>query len=500
MTFQEGRQALARGTVRRFLLLLSVLLMTCMFMVSTMALAARPGSFRECARAAAVDLDGLLPEIRLAASDAFGDCAAGVAAGAGRAALVGTGLVVLAALTLYWWLPVWRGRRGRLVPVGAGPTAAERGSPTEPLSVQLTRLTRRAGVSREPAFVVDPSALTAGAVVFGRAGRYTVCLHAGLIPRRTTDPRMFEAVLLHELAHIRNRDVDITYLTVALWRVVLPAVLLPYLLFQSWLLVQRPALSADRTYWAEAAPSLGKVAFGGFLVALVYLVRADVLRSRELCADLDALASGADPAVWGAPQLARAGGGPATGARAGLLAVVRWFTGLWRTHPTWAQRHRALTRSTMADPGGTGLQALLFMAAVPVLMYPMWAPWPMWLSASVAYVVAPLVVAAWIASLPAKMPRLIGSTTGGPWWSAPAGGVGPAGHGQPGRPPRIGWRLLLVVAVVGALFALDPLGGFDDDASAGRLAPPRVPVARTGQRPMTAVRTGAHRGGREATG
>jgi hypothetical protein len=52
------------------------------------------------------------------------------------------------------------------------------------------------------------------------------CLHGGLIARRAADPDGFRAMVLHELVHIRNGDVGITYVTVALWRVLLLTVVL----------------------------------------------------------------------------------------------------------------------------------------------------------------------------------------------------------------------------------------------------------------------------------
>jgi len=39
----------------------------------------------------------------------------------------------------------------------------------------------------------------------------------------------FRAVVLHELAHVRNRDIDITYATVAIWRIHLVLVSAAYL-------------------------------------------------------------------------------------------------------------------------------------------------------------------------------------------------------------------------------------------------------------------------------
>ncbi|MFE4540856.1 M48 family metalloprotease [Streptomyces scopuliridis] len=59
--------------------------------------------------------------------------------------------------------------------------------------------------------VIDPAATSVSAVVFGRTRHPVVCLHGGLLAVRCSDPNRFQAVLLHELAHIANRDITLTY-------------------------------------------------------------------------------------------------------------------------------------------------------------------------------------------------------------------------------------------------------------------------------------------------
>ncbi|MFK0258318.1 M48 family metalloprotease [Streptomyces sp. NPDC090445] len=49
-------------------------------------------------------------------------------------------------------------------------------------------------------------------LTFGRAGKRYVMLSRGLITLHRTDPEALRAIVLHELAHLRNRDVDIAYL------------------------------------------------------------------------------------------------------------------------------------------------------------------------------------------------------------------------------------------------------------------------------------------------
>nr|BFE88218.1 hypothetical protein GCM10020093_108190 [Planobispora longispora] len=179
-------------------------------------------------------------------------------------------------------------------------------------------------------FTVDPAAASTGAVAFGRPGRYVVCLYGGLLARRFSDPAGFEAVVLHELAHVRSGDVRFAYATTALWRVFLAGVLLPYAVLKVKILfdlVDRPEVFRDAdlpSQWFGLAQVL-------VLTALLTLARADLLRNRELYADNAAVRWGASPAVW----IGRAAGDRARG-------PWRAITDPWRTHPSWERRVRSL--------------------------------------------------------------------------------------------------------------------------------------------------------------
>ncbi|MEU8185951.1 M48 family metalloprotease [Micromonospora carbonacea] len=241
--------------------------------------------------------------------------------------VVEMGLLVVAAAVLYFVLPLWRSRPGRVVELD------ERIDPSGELRELVHGLVGVAGLTRPPRFVVDPAARTPGAVVFGRWGRYTVCLHGGLLVRRVEDPLGFRAVVLHELAHLRNRDVDITYATVALWRVFLVVLPAGVLLSIAYLRPAAPSLFAAQNHRS----SLQDLFATAFLVVLVYLARAEVLRVRELHADLGAVQSGADPQAW--HRDARPPRRPAA-------RLLRWISGPWRTHPDGTQRQLALSDPT----------------------------------------------------------------------------------------------------------------------------------------------------------
>ncbi|MFD5813991.1 M48 family metalloprotease [Streptomyces sp. NPDC127038] len=278
-------------------------------------------------------------------------------------------LVIVVAAVLMWTIPAWKARRGRVVPLeivdGDG---AIRGAVAE--------LASAAGLKRVPRVVVDPAAASAGAVVFGSNKRPVVCLHGGLLVRARTDPEGFRAVLLHEFAHIRNGDVALTYLTVALWRAFLGAVLLPYgalmVMLTVWMalfaLKVRAPLSPETmvgidSSWPLIARLLGLAVV---LVLLVHLARADVLRSREVHADLTAVRWGAAPHHW-ATRMA----GPVVVPRGVLRRLRASFAELLRTHPRWDLRREAL-----ADPAELfsvrALPMFLTGVAAPVINAQLW--------------------------------------------------------------------------------------------------------------------------------
>lgn len=230
-------------------------------------------------------------------------------------------LLAVSALTLLLLLPRWKARPGRVVPLAAMDSDGE-------LVSLFAELARATGLSRMPRVVVDPAATGSGAVVFGRTGRPIVCLDGGLIVGRHRAPARFRAVLLHELAHIANRDVTLTYATITLWRVFLGLVLVPYLLWEGYVI---HGVLADGGMPTVDRPMLLTV----FTVALVYLARSDVLRSREIYADLTALRWGADPHGWAGDTP-----GPPEGP---VRRALGPFLVLWRTHPRFGMRQGALT-------------------------------------------------------------------------------------------------------------------------------------------------------------
>src|SRR5262249_56113988 len=89
-------------------------------------------------------------------------------------------------------------------------------------------------------------------LAFGLPGRRFVAISGGLATKLWTDPGVFRAVVLHELAHLRNGDVDKTYATVAVWWSFVATALLP---FAPILPFPHPS-AAPRRGLSRAAPGL----------------------------------------------------------------------------------------------------------------------------------------------------------------------------------------------------------------------------------------------------
>jgi Zn-dependent protease with chaperone function len=235
--------------------------------------------------------------------------------------------VVVGGYLLYLVLPWWRIHRHRLTRLPAD---------AEALHAYLSALVRDVGLPRAPDFLIAPYNRIAAGLAFGRRGRPMIQINAGLVPLFLTDRPTFRTIVLHELAHVRNRDIGKTYYTVAIWRTFLLVALVPFIVLNIF-----PDLIVGPDHWSVTNVSndllrstkIQSVAAIAALTALIYLTRAAVLRSRENLADATAAAYGADAL---APILGNARRHPPVGRVAALL----------RSHPAPMQRLRYL-----ADPG-----------------------------------------------------------------------------------------------------------------------------------------------------
>ncbi len=246
-----------------------------------------------------------------------------------------TGVVALASVR-YWTWPTVKQRRDCLVPLTV--------EDAPEIVAALRTLSTAAGLQSVPAFLWNPLSAASGGVAFGRLGRPTVALGGGLVTQFYTDPAAFRAVVLHELAHLRNGDVDKTYFALSIWQAFVAAALVPYGLS----LIGQPVDWAVSVTWRIVA-----------LAGLVYLSRNALLRTRELYADARA-------AAWDGPAGALGRVLAGLPARSGSSTRLQWL----RVHPDSHERLAALrdpTRLARAGFLGAVATGIITTTAAPHL-------------------------------------------------------------------------------------------------------------------------------------
>jgi Zn-dependent protease with chaperone function len=176
--------------------------------------------------------------------------------------VVGLGVLAVLAAVIYGAQPWWYRRRMRLAPLT--------GQDAPALMSRLEELRGHAGAGPVE-WLLQPLNTRVSAFAFGSFRRRSVAVSGGAAVAAVRQPVAFDAVMLHELAHIRNRDISQTYLAVAIWRAFVVAALLPMAVL---LVVGRDLGSPLRILWRVVV-----------LALTVYLLRNTILRSREFDAD-----------------------------------------------------------------------------------------------------------------------------------------------------------------------------------------------------------------------
>lgn len=356
------------ATTQRFVLLIGLFLVSSLFMMSTVwAAIAQPKDMAESCAIGAGQTPGAssAQNYLVTNTPAFYSCLTrfndlGRVFGPGYYLIVTAPLVL--AVLVYLLQPVWKRRFTRAV------WAAESRFPSG-LAAELRGLAEASGLEpgRRLSYVVDATSSRANAVVFGRPGRYTMVLEGGMYTQLRQNPAAFRATVLHEFAHIRNRDVDIAYLTLAVWRVFLVAVLIPFVAVNIWWLVQAVMSSGGPldTLSGTWLDLLRGLVLAGFIVCFMYLAMADTLRTREICADLKAVDLGADRGCWTGhvpepsaevPEASR------------VRDLIRAAKSLLKTHPGWAVRVQALDDSQVLSTV-RALPMFLAGAAIDMLLF-----------------------------------------------------------------------------------------------------------------------------------
>jgi hypothetical protein len=280
---------LPAGTTTRFVLLLVAVVATGSLIFNAIYLAVPSKSerfdreFDACTAQAAQIIDGPARttaevEAQRAAWKRYNGCVTGLFLDEASWTGYGLGLMFGLAGIIYLMHPRWSRRRGGLVEF---PDADD-----TDLRTYLDRRCDDVGLADGPTWYLAPDAARVGALAFGRAGDRAVRLDNGLVRLYEADEPRFRAIVLHELAHLRNRDVDKAYLTIAIWWAFVAVAFVPMLL-----LAVQPRLLYGPSNWRQWGVHGSWTATGLVLgsllalTALVYLTRNAILRLRESHAD-----------------------------------------------------------------------------------------------------------------------------------------------------------------------------------------------------------------------
>ena len=177
-----------------------------------------------------------------------------------------TVLIAAGALTLL--MPVLKASRHKWEPVPADD--ASRAYP------RYVGLVAAMGLSRAPLLVWNPQEQGSSAFVYGRPSQMFIVTPPALLGAARRRPAVFDAVVGHELAHVRQRDVNVSSFAVCVWYALIPLLLAPLL----WRVVNHDLSLVPDYLWRVTILAIG-----------VYLVRASLLRARESYADVRATAA-----------------------------------------------------------------------------------------------------------------------------------------------------------------------------------------------------------------
>lgn len=250
--------------------------------------------------------------------------------------LVSYAILAVATAAHYWFRSARRARRR-----GVRPLDAER---FPALHAEVARLAAGVEQARGATFLVDFLDSGVNGISFGRAGRRHIILSRGLIRLHdagTADRAAFRAVVLHELAHLRNRDVDITLITLGMLRCYFTLMWFPRMFGDLVGLVFVPG---------SAAYSGAALLDSAVLAAVALAARSVVLRTRGFRADARVVEwLGTSEPLLHAFDLASAGssGRP-------RRSVRGWWARLTRTHPSFAQRRACLADQALLMHQGFG--------------------------------------------------------------------------------------------------------------------------------------------------
>ncbi|WP_143134531.1 M48 family metalloprotease [Burkholderia ubonensis] len=261
----------------------------------------------------------------------------------GECGLGGILLTLVITAVVYLLFPAWKIKATRLHGIAI--------SEQPELHQELHDLCVKADLPIIPVFVWNPFSAEMP-VAFGRKGHYYVALSGASVLRFYSDAPAFRVIVLHELAHLRNGDIDKAYLTVAAWIGFLVAGLAPAIII------------TFATYLKDRVHAELLLLNAVFFAILIVLSGLSVLRARECYADIRA--SNWDGTVVNIDRV--------LGAMHQMAGGI--FLKYLRFHPQPDERRRAVEDPSKVFPLsmgvalGLGLAAWLTESALFTLGYP----------------------------------------------------------------------------------------------------------------------------------
>jgi Zn-dependent protease with chaperone function len=204
------------------------------------------------------------------------------------------------------------------------------------LEGEIQYLAHLAGVSPIPTIELGQNARSQGGQAFGFKGEHALRLERGLYRVVLLKSRdIFRAVVLHELGHIVNQDIWRSYFAQALCTAVIVLAIVPVvtlifgIFFHRGLVVplrEGTAIDLDRLLTISLPIVLMVFGQVGIMLLVVFAIRAELLRIRELYTDYRAMQWGAEASL---SRILR---------QEALKERVKGWRKVWRLHPTAEER------------------------------------------------------------------------------------------------------------------------------------------------------------------
>jgi Zn-dependent protease with chaperone function len=330
----------------RFILLIAAVLGASAFFYDSIFFIFNAQSVGEALRHCRETAQAIYPAELELQNMAFDVCRAPISLNQARWTITGMALLLVVSAAVFIVLPSWKIWRLRFVPL--------RSEDAPELTAYLGQLCREMELTHPPLFLCAPLNPTISGQVFGRPGRSYMVLNGGLVTQFSKNQGLFRSIVLHELAHLRNADVNKVYFSVAIWKAFLAAALFPYilsLLFSPTGVVPTNPAHLIQVFLRSAA-----------LAAVVFLTYKALLRARELYADVRA-------SVYDGPS----------GNLDRMLAALRQpqiprWRWLLLAHPDPVERRRSLTDTSGLfhlsawEAFGTGVIAMISFQNVYFLL------------------------------------------------------------------------------------------------------------------------------------